>query len=186
MDGSTTQNLPRSERCRKNAQDKSARKRQAAFAALAALQREGRPITKTAVARRAGTSVVFLRAHPDLRLAIEEADRTRTDPPPAPSEQTKDHLVAALRRRLDTLKQTLEAREATLRDKQREIDQLSGKLATGSPLTDAELRHQIRDALTRLALIRQPCGPEGTLFPDGKIVPSITRASLTLFSLEID
>ncbi len=134
MDGSTTQNLPRSERCRKNAQDKSARKRQAAFAALAALQREGRPITKTAVARRAGTSVVFLRAHPDLRLAIEEADRTRTDPPPAPSEQTKDHLVAALRRRLDTLKQTLEAREATLRDKQREIDQLYGKLATGSLL----------------------------------------------------
>ena len=104
--------------------------------------------------------MVFLRAHTDLRLAIEDAERTRTDVPPPPTEQTKDHLVAALRRRLDTLKQTLQAREATLRDKQREIDRLYGKLAAGSPLTDAELRQQLHDALTRLALIRQPRNPE--------------------------
>ena len=61
-------------------------------------------------------------------------------------------MIGALRRRLDELKQTVATKDAELRQKQREIDRLYGKLAAGSPLTDAELRQQLQDVLTRLAL----------------------------------
>ena len=75
MDASTTSKTSRAEQCRKNAQAKSERKRRATIAALAALQQEKHAITKAAVARRAGVSVVFLRKHRDLLPAVEDAEQ---------------------------------------------------------------------------------------------------------------
>jgi len=46
---------------------------------------------------------------------------------------------------------TLGKKDAEIRQKQREIDQLYGKLAAGSVLTDPELRSLLADALERLA-----------------------------------
>ena len=65
-------------------------------------------------------------------------------------------MIAALRRRLDEMKQQLSAKDRELRGKQREIDQLYGKLAAASPLTDAELRVAFADALNRLAQQDKP------------------------------
>ena len=75
MDASTTARQTRIEQCRKNAQAKSEQKRQAALAAIQELKHEKHPVTRSAVARRAGVSVVFLRSHPDLLQAIEEAEQ---------------------------------------------------------------------------------------------------------------
>lgn len=98
-------------------------------------------MTRTAVARRAGVSVVFLRSHPDLLQTIEEAEqRHRLAPPESAADKAKDQVIAALRRRLEEMKQQLAAKDRELRGKQREIDLLYGKLAAASPLTDAELR----------------------------------------------
>ncbi|WP_201391435.1 DUF6262 family protein [Ktedonobacter sp. SOSP1-85] len=118
------------EQCRKNAQAKSQQKRQTALAAIQALQQEKHPVTRSAVARRAGVSVVFLRNHPDLLQAIEEAEqRHRLAPPESAASSAKDQVIAALRRRLEELKQTVAAKDEELRLKQREIDVLYGKLA---------------------------------------------------------
>jgi hypothetical protein len=153
MDVSTMAKQTRSEQCRKNAQAKSAQKRRMAFAAIRDLQQEKLPVTRAAVCRRAGVSVVFLRSHPDLLEAIEEAGQhSRLAPTEHTADKAKDLVIAALRRRLDELKQMMATRDAELRQKQREIDRLYGKLAAGSPLTDAELRQQLQEALTRLAL----------------------------------
>jgi hypothetical protein len=76
MDAFTTRTLTRIEQCKINAKTRSEKKRQAAFEALSALQGEKRPITKAAVARRAGVSVVFLRKHLDLVQAHEEEENT--------------------------------------------------------------------------------------------------------------
>jgi len=153
MDVSTTAKPTRSEQCRKNAQAKSAQKRRMACAAIRDLQQEKLPVTRAAVSRRAGVSVVFLRHHPDLLEAIEEAGQhSRLAYPENTADKAKDLVIAALRRRLDELKQTVATKDAELRQKQREIDRLYGKLAAGSPLTDAELRQQLQEALTRLAL----------------------------------
>jgi len=132
---------------------RSAQKRQATLSALAQLQREKRTITKGAVARQAGVSLVFLRSYPDLVQAIEEAARTReaTASPTSPGSFARDQVIAALRRRLGDMKQQLAAKDRELRGKQREIDRLYGKLAAASPLTDAELRRTLTDALDRLA-----------------------------------
>jgi NADH:ubiquinone oxidoreductase subunit E len=73
MDVSTTAKLTRIEQCQANAKKRSEQKRQATLTALAQLQREKRTITKAAVARQAEVSLVFLRSHPDLVQAIEEA-----------------------------------------------------------------------------------------------------------------
>ena len=99
--------------------------------------------------------MVFLRTHPDLVQAIEEAEHALlTSPPPAtPADKAKDQVIAALRRRLDEMKQTIAARDAELREKQRELDRLYGKLAAASPLTDPDLRHALTEALERLACI---------------------------------
>jgi tRNA U34 5-carboxymethylaminomethyl modifying GTPase MnmE/TrmE len=149
MDASTTAKRTRTEQCKINAQARSEKKRQAA---LARLQLEGRAITKAAVARRAGVSVVFLRNHPDLVQAIEDAERSLlTSPPPvARTDKAKDQVIAALRRRLDEMKQTMAAKDAELRQKQRELDRLYGKLAVASPLTDPELRRALTEAQERL------------------------------------
>ncbi len=153
MDVSTTAKQTRIEQCRKNAQAKSEQKRQMAFAAIRDLQQEGRPVTRAAVSRRAGVSVVFLRSHPDVLQAFEEAGQHyRLAPPESAADKAKDQVIAALRRRLDELKQALAAKEGELRQKQREIDRLYGKLAAGSSLTDEELRQHLQYALMRLAL----------------------------------
>lgn len=152
MDASTTAKRTRIEQCKINAQARSEKKRQAAFDALSCLKLEQRAITKAAVARRAGVSVVFLRSHPDLVQAIEEAELAllAASPPVARVDKAKDQVIAALRRRLDEMKQTIAAKDAELRKKQREIDRLYGKLAAASPLTDPELRRALTEAQERL------------------------------------
>lgn len=152
MDASTTARHTRIEQCRRNAQAKSEQKRQAALVAIQELKLEKHPITRSAVARRAGVSVVFLRSHPDLLQAIEEAEqRRRLAPPEGATDKAKDQVIAALRRRLDEMKQQLAAKDQQLRGKQREIDRLYGKLAAASPITDTELRSALAEALDRLA-----------------------------------
>ncbi|MFL5696052.1 MAG: hypothetical protein ACJ797_02975 [Ktedonobacteraceae bacterium] len=153
MDISTTAKLTRVEQCRTNAKKRSQQKRQATLTALAQLQREKRTITKAAVARQAGVSLVFLRSHPDLVQAIEEAARARSAlvSSVSPGSLPSDQVIGALRRRLDDMKQQLTAKDRELRGKQREIDLLYGKLAAASPLTDAELRSAFASALERLA-----------------------------------
>jgi tRNA U34 5-carboxymethylaminomethyl modifying GTPase MnmE/TrmE len=153
MDASTTAKVTRAEQCRINARARSEKKRQAAFDALTALQQERGSITKAAVARRAGVSVVFLRNHLDLLQAIEDAEQRQPAVRPAvpSSERVKDQVIAALRRRLDEMKQQLAAKDAQLRQKQRDIDRLYGKLAAASPLTDSELRCVLAEAMERLA-----------------------------------
>jgi hypothetical protein len=118
--------------------------------ALAQLQREKRTITKAAVARQAGVSLVFLRTHPDLVQTIEEAARPPLASVASSASSASDQVIAALRRRLEEMKQQLAAKDQQLRGKQREIDLLYGKLATASPLTDEELRSALADALDRL------------------------------------
>ena len=116
MGVSTTARQTRSEQCRKNAQAKSERKRRTAFEALMLLQQEGKPVTKAAVAKRAGVSVVFLRSHPDLVQAIEEAEQGRLHTPTTPSpDRTKNQVIAALRRRLEEMKQAIGKKDAELR-----------------------------------------------------------------------
>jgi hypothetical protein len=158
MDDSTTAKLTRIEQCQANAKKRSEQKRQATLSALAQLKLEKRIITKAAVARQAGVSLVFLRSHPDLVQAIEEAARTRavTASPALPGSSAKDQVIAALRRRLDEMKQQLAAKDRDLREKQHEIDRLYGKLAAASPLTDAELRAALASAISRLAQQTMP------------------------------
>jgi hypothetical protein len=154
MDASTTAKHTRIEQCRKNAQAKSEQKRQTALRAIQDLQREQRPVTRASVSRRAGVSVVFLRSHPDLLQALEEAEEQhRLTPPERATDKAKDQVIAALRRRLDEMKQQNAAKDQALRGKQREIDLLYGKLAAASPLTDAELRRALADTLDRLTCI---------------------------------
>jgi hypothetical protein len=75
-------------------------------------------------------SVVFLRSHPDLLQALEEAEQQhRLAPSVGAADKAKDPVIAALRRRLDEMKQQLAAKDQELRGKQREIDRLYGKLA---------------------------------------------------------
>jgi hypothetical protein len=156
MDVSTTAKRTRTEQCQRNAQAKSEQKRRTAFDAVTLLQREGKPVTKAAVAKRAGVSVVFLRAHPDLVQAIEEAEKRRLHTPTTPSpDRTKDQVIAALRRRLDEMKQALGKKDAELRQKQREIDRLYGKLAAGSELADPELRAALVEAFARIVVLEE-------------------------------
>ncbi len=156
MDASTTAKQTRTEQCRKNARAKSERKRQMTFAAIRELQQEKHPVTRSAVARRAGVSVVFLRTHPDVLQAIEDAGQQhRLTLPESAPDKGKDQVIAALHRRLDELKQTVATKDAELRQKQREIDLLYGKLAAGSQLSDEELRQRLQDALKRLALAQE-------------------------------
>jgi hypothetical protein len=153
MDVSTTAKRTRTEQCKRNAQAKSEYKRQAAHTAIRLLQQEGRPVTKAAVAKRASVSVVFLRSHQDLVQAIEESEQQRLHTPPSSSrDQTKDQIIAALRRRLDEMKQMVATKDAELRQKQREIDQLYGKLAAGSKLSEPELSQKLQEVLSRLAV----------------------------------
>jgi hypothetical protein len=138
--------------CRKNAQVKSERKRQSVIEAIAMLQQQGVPVTKSSVAKQAHVSYPFLSKHVDLLQAIdkvreaESASRLSS----AVESRGKDLVIAALQRRLDTLKQQVQEKDAKLRCKQREIDQLYGKLAGRSEMTNAELRAKLVEALQRL------------------------------------
>ena len=97
-------------------------------------------------------SVVFLRSHPDLLQALEEAEQQyRLTPPESAADKGKDQVIVALRRRLEEMKQQNACRDQELRGKQREIDRLYGKLAAASPLTDGEMRRAFAEALDRLA-----------------------------------
>jgi hypothetical protein len=102
--------------------------------------------------------LVFLRSHPDLIQAIEEAEKSR----PASlstsmaADKAKDQVIAALHRRLDDMKQQLAIKDRQLQQKQREIDRLYGKLAAASPLTNVELRCALTDVLGRLAQQEMP------------------------------
>ncbi len=160
MDDSTTAKRTRIEQCQANAKKRSEQKRQATLTALAQLQSEKRTITKAAVARQAGVSLVFLRSHPDLVQVIEEAARARSAviSSVSPGSSASGQVIAALRRRLEEMKQQLAAKDQELRRKQREINLLYGKLAAASPLTDAELRSALVDALGRLAQQEMPPG----------------------------
>ena len=161
MDVSTTAKLTRIEQCQANAKKRSEQKRQATLTALAQLKLEKRTITKAAVARQAGVSLVFLRSHPDLVQAIEEAARARSAlvSSVSPGSLASDQVIAALRRRLEEMKHQLSAKDQQLRRKQHEIDLLYGKLAAASPLTDAELRSALASALERLMQQEMHPGP---------------------------
>ena len=145
----------REEQCKINAQEKSEKKRRATYEALNILLKEKRPVTKAAVAKRAGVSVVFLRSHLDLTQAIEEAEKCwiTSSPMPTSREKAKDQVNAALHRRLEKMKEDLMKKDAVIRQKQREIDALYGKLASGSILTDADLRQKLQETLKRLAVL---------------------------------
>jgi hypothetical protein len=154
MDVSTTAKLTRNEQCQKNAQAKSEQKRQATFSAIQSLKLEKLPVTRASVARRAGVSAVFLRSHADLLQAIGEAEHQhRFAPPDRAADRGKDQVIAALRRRLDEMKQQAAAKDRELREKQREIDRLYGKLVAGSHLVDAEVRQLLTAALERVAVL---------------------------------
>src|SRR5258708_20477735 len=106
MGASTTTKRTRTEQCKINAQARSEKKRQAAFDALSLLKLEHRTITKAAVARRAGVSAVFLRNHPDLVRAFQDAERSLlTSPSPvASADKPKDQVFSHLRRPLHDAK----------------------------------------------------------------------------------
>src|SRR5260370_2931930 len=75
-----------------------------------------------------GLSVVFLRSHPDLLQTIEEAEqRHRLTPPESSSDKAKDQVIAALRRRLEAMKQKNVSKHQELRGKPRQIAPLSQK-----------------------------------------------------------
>src|SRR5713226_6901962 len=111
MDVSTTAKLTRIEQCQANAKKRSEQKRQATLTALAQLQREKRMITKAAVARQAGVSLVFLRSHPDLVQTIEEAAQSPLISPATSASAASDQVIAALRRRLEEMKHQLAAKD---------------------------------------------------------------------------
>ncbi len=157
MDVSTSPKLSRGDQCRKIARLKSDRKRQSAFRAIAQLADAppGHPITQAAVARRAEVSTVFIRSHPDVVQAIDEAEKARTaglvrvDP----DTTARDVLLGSLRRRINALARELDAKNATIRQKQREIDALYGKLAAKSTLADPDLRRLYQEALARARML---------------------------------
>ncbi len=64
-----------------------------------------------------------------MLLTFTAGQQYRIAPPENTADKAKDLVIAALRRRLDEMKQAITAKDAELRDKQREIDHLYGKLA---------------------------------------------------------
>lgn len=167
MDASAIRHARRVEQCKRNAQAKSAQKRQATFEAIARLRRAGEPVTRAAVAREAAVSVVFLRHHPDLVQAIEAAhEGPAQKPQPTAAQAATEQVVAAYRRRLDEMKRQLAAKDVQLHQKQRELDRLYGKLAAGSRLTQAEVSQALVDALQRVALLEEQLALRATAHPN--------------------
>lgn len=148
----TTLKATKADQCRLNAQSKSEKKRQAVLEAIVALQQQGRPITKAAVKKYANVSYPFLKKHEDLLQTIDEAENTDKARrlSSASNAQGKDVAIAAMQRQMEKWKKESQEKTAEIRRKQREIDQLYGKLAGRSEMTDAELRARLAEALQRL------------------------------------
>ena len=148
----TTLQTARELQCRRNAQRKSERKRQAVLEAITALQQANLPVTKTTVVRQAQVSYPFLAKHADLLQAIDAAATAGSARrlASAPTVRGQDVLVAAMQRQMEKLKQQVREKEIEIRSKQREIDQLYGKLASRSELTDTQLRAKLKETLQRL------------------------------------
>jgi hypothetical protein len=138
--------------CRQNALLKSQRKRQAVFDAIAVLQQQGIPITKRAITKQANVSYPFLAKHVDLLQAIEDASGSQElrSLENVPESRSTDIALAAMKRQMEILKQQVKEKDAEIRRKQGEIDQLYGKLASRSELTDAEIRRKLAEALNQL------------------------------------
>ncbi len=149
---STTLQASREQQCRLNAQHKSERKRQAVLEAITALQQANLPVTKTTVVKQAQVSYPFLAKHVDLLQAIDDAAAAGSAKrlASAPAVRGQDVLVAAMQRQMEKLKQQVQVKEVEIRSKQREIDQLYGKLASRGELTDAQLRAKLTETLRRL------------------------------------
>lgn len=98
---------------------------------------------------------MFIRSHPDVIQAINEAEKARTVGlvPVDPDTTARDVLLGSLRRRIDVLSRELDAKNAIIRQKQREIDALYGKLAARSTLADPDLRQLYEEALARARML---------------------------------
>ena len=152
MAESTTLQTAREQQCRQNAQRKSERKRQAVLEAIVTLQQQDRLVTKTAIARQANVSYPFLAKHADLLQAIDNAAVAGNAKrlASAPAVRGQDVVVAAMQRQMEKLKQQVRKKESEIRRMQQEIDQLYGKLASRSELTDTQIRAKLKEALQRL------------------------------------
>ncbi len=64
-----------------------------------------------------------------------------------PDARARDTIIASLRRRVAAFKEEIETKNAIIRQKQREIDQLYGNLAAKSTLADPELRQLYQGAM---------------------------------------
>ena len=97
-------------------------------------------------------SYPFLARHHDLLQAIDAAARHEgaRKQVVTPNAQGKDIAIAAMQRQMEKLKQQVKEKDAEIRCKQREIDQLYGKLASRSELTDAEIRCKLAEVLKQL------------------------------------
>lgn len=151
MEESITLNDRKARQCRQNASAKSERKRQAVFEAIQTLQKQGVPVTKSAVVRHANVSHPFLSKHADLLQAIDTAAKEGTGKlVDSPGSRSRDVAIAAMQRQMEKLKQQVKEKDTELRRKQKEINQLYGKLASDSSLTDVELRHKLTEVLNQL------------------------------------
>jgi len=148
----TTLRDGRARQCRQNAQLKSERKRQAVLDAISVLHQKDIPITKGSVAKQANVSYPFLSKHDDLLQAIDDAEKSEGARRlmSASNVRSQDIAIAAMQRQMEKLKQQVKGKDIELRCKQREIDQLYGKLASRSELADAELRCKLAEVLNRL------------------------------------
>lgn len=149
---STTLKNSRADQCRQNALNKSQQKRQAVLDAIATLQQQNIPVTRSSVARYANVSYPFLAKHIDLQQAIDEAAESGRATRQASELNTrgKDVAIAAMQRQMEKLKQQVKEKDAELRRKQREIDHLYGKLASRSESTDPELRRRLAEVTKQL------------------------------------
>lgn len=148
VDGSTTPKLSKEERCRENAKSKSEAKRKAFLEALVLTVKEGKPLVKAQVCRRAGVTPPFLRKHADLQQALEDAHKERLTSKDAvetaaSADKGKDRVIEALKRQLDAKQAVINAKERVLVRKDRTIRVLLGKLAANSPLSDSDLYKQL-------------------------------------------
>jgi hypothetical protein len=148
MDAFTAPKRSKVDQCRDNAKSKSAAKRKAFLEALALMVKEHKPLVKAQVCKRADVTPPFLRKHPDLLQALENAQRKRLTSKEVVEAATsadrgKDRVIEALKRQLDAKQAVINAKEVALREKDRTISVLLGKLAANSPLSDSELYKQL-------------------------------------------
>jgi len=154
MAASITNKLSRTEQCRKNAQSKSEAKRNAFLESLTLQAKEGKSLAKASVCKRAGVTTPFLRAHPDLLQALEEAQTARRAGQAGhhgscSTDRSKEHIIEALRRQLHSKQVVINAKDAEIREKDREIRTLLGKLASSSPPSSGDLQRQLDEAVKR-------------------------------------